>query len=741
MRHPLSAGLLALVLVVLLSASYRLGWHIGLVTNPIDSLELRTLDWRFELRGQTTPGSDTVILAFDDKTMQADPTLFERRDGWVRVLEALNAYEVSVVGIDALFIDPERLLPEALIQELDAFMQTDNNCTEPVCKNAVSLLEKVHIETKADQRLVSAIAQLGKVILAYHLGSGDSAIDDPALAKSYYGQSVAGPLQPLYANNVVTSLPEFNAAAKALGVISIHEDATHSVRKMLAVRRHKQAYVTPLAIQLVAAHLGFDKSRLAYIAIGQDAKPQVQVGDLTTSLGMDHGLWLNYRGGSARFPTFSVIDLIEGRLETQDLGNKIVLLGYTYFGHDTIRNPYSNTFPGVEVHATAVDNLLADDFLRRLPWWADTLVCLLFGLAILGLFWPRFGFSEAIRMGGSALLLLAILTIGYFLFAIRDIWTFWIGPLLTFLFVCGACLIQAYFMEGLLRRKLRHAFAHYVSNEVIEELLVKPSSLKLGGERKVLSVLFSDIRGFTSLSEGMPPERLTDFLNSYLTPMTEIVLTNRGLLDKYIGDAIMAVYGAPVALDEHAVAACNTALQMLERLGQLSLIWRERGLPELKIGIGINTGPVSVGNMGSKDRFDYTVVGDNVNLASRLEGLNKHFGTSIIMSEQTKSKIGDIFTHRELDQVTVKGKNKPVRIYELIRQGKRETARDGWIGQFEKTLKLYRDRQFKPAADSFYSISQQQNDPISKLYHQRCLQMMQTPPSQDWDGVFRADRK
>ena len=230
---------------------------------------------------------------------------------------------------------------------------------------------------------------------------------------------------------------------------------------------------------------------------------------------------------------------------------------------------------------------------------------------------------------------------------------------------------------------------------------------------------------------------MTALLNEYLTPMTELVFKYRGTLDKYMGDAIMAFYGAPVAFPDHPRAACRTALDMMEELANLRVGWRERNLPELDIGIGLNTGSMSVGNMGSVNRFDYTVMGDHVNLGSRLEGLNKQYGTHIIISQYTRDAVGDHFTCRELDSVAVKGKTEPVRIFELVHRGPPVPDQDSWIDSFEQGLRIYREQRWDDASPVFEELAASRDDVTAKIYVQRCLDMKASPPGEDWDGVFK----
>jgi len=264
---------------------------------------------------------------------------------------------------------------------------------------------------------------------------------------------------------------------------------------------------------------------------------------------------------------------------------------------------------------------------------------------------------------------------------------------------------------------------------------LNPDKLKLGGEKLELSVLFSDIRGFTSISEKLKPEQLVSLLNEYLTEMTGIVLENKGLLDKYIGDAVMAVFGAPLHNDRHAYDACNAALEMMSRLKKLNEQWKERGIPVLDIGIGINTGEMVAGNMGSVERFDYTVMGDNVNLASRLEGLNKAYGTNIIISEYTKNKVENEFWFRSLDLVRVKGKKKAVEIFELL-GSRKETCPIPYMEEYNLFMKHYRLGEFKKAKDIVDKILEKhEQDKVVQLYRQRLDLLLENPPAH-WDGVY-----
>jgi adenylate cyclase len=294
-----------------------------------------------------------------------------------------------------------------------------------------------------------------------------------------------------------------------------------------------------------------------------------------------------------------------------------------------------------------------------------------------------------------------------------------------------------YFTEERSKKELRQTFSKYVSPQIVEEVLKDPKNLELGGRKEHVTVFFSDVRGFTTISEKLDPRALSDLLNSYLTPMTDLVFKNKGTLDKYMGDAIMAFFGAPISMKDHAKWAARCALQHLEKLEELRAEYRKQGLPDIDIGIGLNTGEASVGNMGSQTVRNYTVMGDTVNLASRLEGINKTYGTRIIVSEFTYAEIKDTFFCREVDWVRVKGKNQPVKIFELVCEGQPEAQRAAGLKHFQAAYELYHAMKFQEAIAEFEkAVAANPSDETAKIYIERCQEYIAEPPHADWDGVY-----
>ncbi len=455
---------------------------------------------------------------------------------------------------------------------------------------------------------------------------------------------------------------------------------------------------------------------------------------------------LNFRGPSGTHQTYSAAAVIQSELrlrqgerpaiEGRDLFKDCyVLFGFSAPGLFDLRPaPVSGVYPGVEIHATALDNLLAGDFMRRTS--APFLLALTLLMTLLA------GCATA-RVSGIAK---SLLVYGFFillpvvscLIAYRN--GFWlplviqeVGVAVTLL---GAGVIY-YTTEGRQKLFIKNAFKQYLSPAVIEELIRHPERLKLGGERRVLSIFFSDLEGFTSISEGMEPEALTALLNEYLSAMTDIIHEEGGTVDKFEGDAIIAFWNAPLPQPDHAVRCVRAALRCQEELARMRSSLRERIGRDLYMRIGINSGPAVVGNLGSRTRFDYTMLGDAVNLASRLEGINKQFGTYTIVSRATVDLLAGVFSVRELSRVSVVGRREPVTIYEPMPPGDYDARRDD-LTAFSRGLEGFYEGRFAEAETIFAGIKDR--DRTASSYAEKCRFLNANPPS-DWKGVWAVTTK
>jgi len=439
---------------------------------------------------------------------------------------------------------------------------------------------------------------------------------------------------------------------------------------------------------------------------------------------------VNFVGEPGSFKYYSLTDVYNNRIDSSEFNNKLVFVGSTSPDmHDDYFVPTSKgkAMPGVEIHANTVQTMINKDFLKEQPKWSVILLMLVVSLLIAITI-----YKFRIKM---TTIIAPILLIVYLFLAI---YAFDYGIIMNLVFVPLAIVstytfevVYLYSAEKKEREKTMGAFSKYVSPAVVDELMQDPEKLKLGGARKEITVFFSDIRGFTTISEKLSPEKLVHILNEYLTAMTDIVMKHEGVVDKYIGDAIMAFWGAPMKQPDHAEMACSTSVDMMKKLEELQKKWAAEKFPEIKIGIGLNTGHAVIGNMGSYERFDYTAMGDTINLGSRLEGLTKSYGVNIITSESTKKAVKRKFIFRKLDLVRVKGKNKPITIYELICRANEEYDADK-IKAYESALKSYLSQKWDRAAAEFKKV----DDFASKEFIKRCKEFKKNPPSKDWDGVW-----
>lgn len=546
---------------------------------------------------------------------------------------------------------------------------------------------------EADNRLAEAVAEAGNVVMPVEYTRFD--VDRGRLI----GKDIMEPI------------PQIKEAAAALGYINVITDKDGITR---------------------AANLDIEGSyeHFAYAVLKQYLRRPVE---------KDQRYLINFISKPGAYPRYPFSEVIDGKYSKEEFKDKIVLIGATAPDlHDEYFVPTSSgkAMPGVEIHANTIQQMIIGKSIKPAPDWLTILIIFVVAVAA-GLM------VSYLPIWLSTLLSAAIFTLYTFLAII----VFSTGTILNIVYVPATVIatytlnmIYFYISEKKSRQKVLGAFEKYVSKEVIKHILDNPEKLKLGGEKRTITIFFSDIRGFTTISEKLTPEKLVHLLNEYLTEMTNIILKNNGVVDKYMGDAIMAFWNAPLDQPKHAERACRTALEMEKRLKELQKKWTKEGVPPLEIGIGLNTGPAVVGNMGSYDRFDYTAMGDTVNLGSRLEGLNKPYGTRIIISETTKKEIEKKpFLVRKLDRVMVKGKKEPIMIYELV--STKEDAK-GWysdvISHSESGLELYFKQKWSDAIKEFEKADKirEGGDPPSKAFIERCKHFRKEHPLKDWDGVW-----
>jgi adenylate cyclase len=439
-------------------------------------------------------------------------------------------------------------------------------------------------------------------------------------------------------------------------------------------------------------------------------------------------------------------EVLNGTVPPETFKDKIVLVGGTALGIGDLRStPFQKQdsgYMGVEVHANIIDNLLHSDekgrtFLTRglNEEMIDTGMILLFGLVF------GFWFSRIKPLYSTLSLFLTLGLFAWFMYISFARWGLWLSCVIPAgTLVVNYAVITSFrmiFEEGE-KRKIRKTFSQYLSPGVIALIEKDPQKyIRPGGETKDLTVMFSDIRGFTTMSEGLTADELVLLLNEYLGEMTDVIFQNLGTLDKYIGDAIMAFWGSPYPQDDHAYRACTCALQMIQALDKLNAKWRAEGRKQIAIGVGLNTGPVNVGNMGSAKRLAWTVMGDNVNLASRLEGITKEYRGRIVISEGTYREIADKFVCRDLDKIRVKGKNQPVTIYELLDVAENKQKYEPLLTRYNHAMEAYRAQNWQEAASRLGEmLTHFPDDGPTQIFMDRVLEFMQNAPEADWDGVY-----
>jgi len=465
----------------------------------------------------------------------------------------------------------------------------------------------------------------------------------------------------------------------------------------------------------------------------------VRLGDRHAPVDPQGEAMLSYLGKNETFPRLSAADVLDGRIPHGALAGKLVLVGFTDKARDKVQTPLDAKMDGVEIHATLAHNLIYDQLMRPTAPAITLLTMLALG-ALITLAQLRVLRRRRAWLGG---VIVAAAVVGYLIAAQvafhQGVVVAMAAPLGTCVLVALASLGTALGTEGREKRAIRAAFSQYLAESLVERIASNPSRWQqiLRGTRDELTVLFSDIRGFSRFSETLDPELLSSFLHEYLTPMTDLVLSSGGLLDKYIGDAVMAIYGAPEEMNDHARRACDTALTMLERLAPLNAAWKPRGLPAIAIGIGINTGPMSVGNMGSDARFDYTVMGDAVNLGARLEPLTKEYEVDILVGEETARQAGGGFVFRELDLVRVKGRQGTARVFQLVGRVSNSPLSDADLARWNRALADYRAHEWDAAERGFAQLlDAHPEDGPAQVMRRRVRALRLDPPGDDWDGVY-----
>ena len=668
-------------------------------------LELKLYDLKFRFRGAIPAGQQVVILAIDDESLKTVGRWPWSREDMARLLTRLKQAGPRVIALDIIFAEKEQTVTSQALQKL-----SDDLVRRGVSPDILKLLEVEKNRANVDRLLAQVLKQGPPTILGFFfrsLGGKSGGVEAEKLMGGNFLRASTynvvrlldtkpSQVQLVGAAGIERNLPEITEAAAGDGYFNMIPDADGTVRWFPMTVIYGGEIFAPMS--LVTLSHAQDRASMA-ITLSRWGVDEIRLGRRPVPVDRYGRMLINYLGPEGIIPTYSATALLNGTLPAETLKDKVVIVGATAVGiYDLRVTPFSGTFPGVEVQATIMDNILRGNFIRTPPFSLIIMLLVLVGLAIiLGLILPRFSAAWAFIF--LLIVIEGYVALNYVLFTRQGLQLELFYPLGLMVLVYLGITMQRFLAEERERERIRKTFESYVAPAVVQEMLKHPEQLRLGGERREITVLFTDIRGFTTMSENLAPEALVKLLHDFLNPMSNIIINQGGTIDKYMGDAIMALFGAPLIQADHPRLACRAALEMVASLEALNRTWAEQGRPPLKVGVGVNTGPVAVGNMGSDRLFDYTAIGDNVNLASRLEGLNKYYGTNILISDTTAKALENGFILRDVDLVRVKGKAQGVRIHELIGEGAPDPELARFLELYHQALSLYREKRFAESLD------------------------------------------
>jgi len=731
-RLVLSA-LILLVLLVDTSGVYKY--------RVLKQLENWTYDTRLNFTRLDTIDDRVVIVDIDENSLAEIGRWPWGRDKMATIIDNLyESYQVKVVSFDIVFAEKDKS------SGLDQFEHLANTTLKDNAGYQKALAE---IRPSLLHDEIFAKSLVGKnVVLGYYfkanLQEGESGITGglpPALTKMDLQWSERLPINKAvgYGGN----LEILQSSAQSGGYFdNPFVDADGVFRRVPLVQAYQGYLFASLALATTQGYLDTASIELAVEAQGNKGGKQyfaletINLKSFQIPVDANGAVFVPYRGRQGSFPYVPAYKVLDGSADASQLKDKIVLIGTSAPGLLDLRStPVQNIYPGVEVHANIISGIL-DDRIKHKPAWTVgyEFVLLIIVAVCMALLLPL---VSPLIAAASTLGFAGIIMAGTFVAWNNNLILPLASPMLLIVLIFMLHMTYGFFIESRGKRQLANLFGQYIPPELVDEMSESPEEFSLDGENREMTVLFSDVRGFTTISEGMDPKELTQLMNALLTPMTRVIHKNRGTIDKYMGDAIMSFWGAPLADAEHARHALYAAMEMMDELKIMQADFKQRGWPAVNIGIGLNSGNMNVGNMGSEFRMAYTVLGDAVNLGARLEGLTKNYGVNIIVSESTKSEIPE-FLFRELDLVRVKGKNEPVAIFEPVgHRNDVEKSITEELSAYRKALASFRAQSWDKAELDFFNLNRSYPDRyLYQVYLDRVTVYRNEPPGDDWDGVF-----
>ena len=706
----------------------------------VDQLSFILHDYSLRLTMPRTVDDRIVILDIDEKSLKEEGRWPWGRDRLALLMDKLfDRYGIALIGFDVVFAERDESSGLKVLQKLG-----QNQLKDVASFHAV--LDKIKPQLEYDSLFAEKIRNR-KVVLGYYLTDQQDKNISGALPEPTFptGSFKGRPIMFTKWNGYGANLPELQQVSANSGHFNPMVDFDGRVRRVPMLAEYDGAYYEALSLAMVRTLLGYPKVLPGYAenkAGGYSGLEWLELatagGKLRIPVDSDVATYVPYRGYQGSFRYISVADVLHERVDPAQLKDKIVLLGTTAPGLMDLRaTPVSEVYPGVEVHANMISGIL-DQNLKENPAYmlgAEVSWLLLIGIT-LSLLLPLFSPVKAIL--ASLFALVSTTGLGLVTWQYGNILMPVANSLVMIALLFALNMSYGYFIESRTKRQITSLFGKYVPSELVDEMSKNPEQVvSMEGESREMTILFSDVRGFTTISEGLNPKELSLLMNEFLTPLSRVVSRHQGKVDKYMGDCIMAFWGAPKPLPDHARHAILAGIEMQATLKALQPHFRERGWPEIHIGVGINSGRVSVGNMGSEVRVAYTVMGDEVNLASRLEGITKKYGVGIIVGENTRNAVPD-FIYRELDLVQVVGKDKPVAIYEPIGLATEVSkAMQDEIKLFHEVRRLYKKQDWDQAELQLMNLQRMSPDTaLYGIYIDRINYFRNNPPPAGWNGVF-----
>ena len=736
-RHGVRFALsIAIIVLLLLNASGVL--HLAAMSR----LENFTYDMRLNMLMPDKLDDRIVIIDIDEKSLKE-----QGRWPWSRnkladlVNKLFDDYHVNVLGFDVVFAEKDESSGLKSLEEIKTkYLASDQALSQ--------VIESLRPKLDYDQVFADSLKGRNVVLGYFFLRDDESSISGVLPLASFVEASFKGKnIHFMEATGFGANLEVLQDNAQTAGHFNPDPDEDGISRKAPMLIKYDGKMYEALSVAVARAATGATKIEAGYakgFGVGKQYSglEWLKLGSLRIPVDEQVSALIPYRGPQGSFPYISATDVLTSKVAPATLKNKIVLLGTTAAGLMDLRaTPVQNIYAGVEIHANMIAGIL-DNNIKEHPAYtlgAEFLLLLLVGL-LLAISLPALSplWATVLTLATTAVVILFNLSVWQYANLVL--------PLASLLVMIASIyfvnMSYGFFVESRGKKQLAGLFGQYVPPELVDEMAENPEAFSLEGESREMTVLFSDVRGFTTISEGLDPKQLTQLMNEFLTPMTHVIHHNRGTIDKYMGDAIMAFWGAPLPDNDHAKHALQAAVGMIAALNKLQQDFAAKGWPSINIGVGLNSGLMTVGNMGSEFRMVYTVMGDSVNLGSRLESLTKNYGVQIIVSEFTKALVPD-FAYRELDTVRVKGKDKPVTIFEPIcEEAQLDKATKDSLKLYREALKLYRNQNWDLA--EIQLINLQKLEPqryVYDMYIKRIAHFRQSPPISNWDGVFNYETK